>query len=70
MKLKLRSTTPQFKKLAAKTILVVTAAVMALAVPVHVYADRFDDQINALQGEISGYQAEAARLRSERPAPV
>ena len=65
MKLKLRSTTPRFKKVAAKTILVAAAAVMALAVPAQVYADRFDDQINAIQGEISGYQAEAARLRSE-----
>ena len=65
MKLKLRSTTPQLKKFTTKTVLVVTAVAMSLAVPVSVYADRFDDQINAIQNEISGYQNEAARLRSE-----
>ena len=65
MKSKLRSTTPRFKKLAAKTLLVVTALFVAVAMPASVYADRFDEQINAIQNEVSGYQAEAARLRSE-----
>jgi peptidoglycan hydrolase CwlO-like protein len=65
MKLKLRSTTPLLKKVATKTTLVVVAVLMVLAVPISVYADRFDDQINAIQNEVNSYQAEAARLRGE-----
>ena len=65
MKLTRWTTTPKLKPLATKTILVAGAFLMALAVPVSVYADRFDDQINAIQNEVNAYQQEAARLRNE-----
>lgn len=67
--MKLRSTTPASISFTAKTLLVVSVITMAFAVPIQlsntVFADKFDDQINALQNEVSQYQAEAARLNGE-----
>ncbi len=67
--MKQRSTTPVSKGLATRSSLVAGAVMMALAIPLsfgqHVLADRFDDQINALQQEINGYQAQAAALGAQ-----
>ena len=67
--MKQRSTTPVSKGLATKSSLVAGAVMMALTVPLsfgqHVFADRFDDQINALQNEINGYQEQAAALSQQ-----
>lgn len=65
MKIKLRSTTPQLKKLAASFTLVGLAVVISTTSSLHVFADRFDDQINQIQNEVNSYQDQAARLRSE-----
>ena len=65
MKLKHWPTTPKVRKFASKAIFVVGALMMAVAAPVSVYADRFDDQINAIQNEVNSYQQEAARLRGQ-----
>ncbi|MBC7764428.1 CHAP domain-containing protein [Microbacteriaceae bacterium] len=67
--MKQRSTTPVSKGLATKSALVAAAVMMVMAIPIsfgqHVLADRFDDQINALQGEVNGYQAQAAALGAQ-----
>lgn len=67
--MKLRSTTPASIPFMAKSLLVVSAIVVALAIPIHfagsVFADKYDDQINALQQDINKYQAEASRLNGE-----
>lgn len=67
--MKLRTTTPASIPFTAKSLLVVSVIVIAFAVPIHfsstVFADKYDDQINALQQEINKYQAEASRLGGE-----
>ena len=67
--MKQRSTTPVSKGLATKSSLVAGAVMMAMAIPLsfgqRVLADRFDDQINALQQEINGYQQQAAALSAQ-----
>lgn len=67
--MKQRSTTPVSKGLATRSSLVAGAVMMALTIPLsfgqRVLADRFDDQINALQQEINGYQAQAAALGAQ-----
>lgn len=66
-----RSTTPALKPLAAKSVLVATAVVAVLGAPMQllatkpVFADEYDDKINAIQRQIDGYQAEANKLSSE-----
>lgn len=60
------STTPVSKGLVTKSAIVATAVVMAISAPLSMMpqasADKYDDRINALQNEISQYQAEAGRL--------
>lgn len=63
--MKLRSTTPQLKRLAARVTLVSAALLMVLSTPLGVFADRFDEQIAQIQNEVNAYQQEASRLRSE-----
>lgn len=62
-------TTPVSKGLVTRSSLVAAAVVMAVAAPLslsrQVFADRFDDQIKALQSEIDGYQAQAAALSQQ-----
>ena len=60
--MKQKPTTRRFRSLTARTVLVASAAYLVLASPLSVFADRFDDQIRALETEISGYQAQAAEL--------
>lgn len=64
--MKQRSTTPVSKGLVTKSALVASAVLMAFSIPLTfgkmVLADEYDDQINAIQAEIQGYQAQAARL--------
>ena len=53
----------------AKALLVSSVVLMAFAVPMqlsaNVFADKYDDKINALEQQIAGYQAEAGRLAGE-----
>lgn len=67
--MKRRSTTPVSKGLVTKSIIVMAALVMVVAAPLSMMpranADRFDDQINALQQQINQYQAEAGKLRAQ-----
>ncbi len=67
--MKLRTSTPASISFIAKSLLIVSVIVMAFAVPIQlsssVYADKYDDQIRALQQDIDRYQAEAGRLNSE-----
>jgi surface antigen len=50
------------RKAAAGTFL---AVLMAIAPALTASADNFDDQINALQQQVSGYQAQAGQLRAQ-----
>lgn len=69
--MKLVINTNNIKKLFTKYLLVAAALVLAVSVPISffssedAYADKYDDQIRALQIEIDKYNAEAARLREE-----
>lgn len=66
MKNKQQNSTSVFKGLATRSTLVAAAVLMVLAVPLNTaHADRFDDQINALQQQVDAYNNEAARLRGE-----
>jgi surface antigen len=67
--MKQRSTTPVSKGLATRSALVAAAVLVAFSIPVtlgqRVLADKYDDQIRALQQEIGGYQAQAAALNAQ-----
>lgn len=65
MKTKQRSTTPAFKRLATKSALVAGAVMMVIGAPMSVYADRFDEQIRAIQQEVDSFNSEASRLRAQ-----
>lgn len=53
-------------RLTAQTIIALVAAVLCAVFPTaSVYADRFDDQINAIKGQVSQYQDQAAQLHSQ-----
>ena len=60
------STTLVSKGLATKSIIVATAVLAAIAIPVQmsqtVFADKYDDQIAAIQRQINSYQGESSRL--------
>lgn len=65
-----RSTTPVLKPLAAKSLIVASAVIAVLAVPMQlvsrpVFADEYDDKISAIQKQIDGYQSEASKLAGE-----
>lgn len=61
-----RSTTNHFRQKLIRAALVLSALAVSFSLPsLPVAADTYDDQIAALQNQISSYQAEAARLRSE-----
>lgn len=67
--MKQRSTTPVSKGLVTKSIIVATVVLMVAAAPFsmqpRVYADKYDDQIQALQQEIDAYQGEARKLKDQ-----
>ena len=70
--MKLLPTTPVSKGLATKSSLVAAAVVMAIAAPLSfsgkAFADPFQAQIDALNREIEGYQAQAAELSKQADA--
>ena len=67
--MKQRSTTPVSKSFTAKSCLVAAVVLMAIATPIQMgqvaYADRFDDQINAIKREVEQYQARAGELQAK-----
>ncbi|HEY5695437.1 MAG TPA: hypothetical protein VIQ80_01230, partial [Candidatus Saccharimonadales bacterium] len=67
--MKQRSTTPVSKGLVTRSALVAAAVLMVIAAPLSMtpraYADKFDDQIKALQSEIDQYQVQAGQLRTQ-----
>jgi surface antigen/peptidoglycan hydrolase CwlO-like protein len=64
--MKLRSTTPASVSLATRVLLVFIGVLFVVATPVQitqrVFADQYDDQINALQQQINSYNTQAAQL--------
>ena len=67
--MKLRTTTPVSKSLLTRSILVVTTIIFAIAAPIQisqsVSADKYDDQINALNQQKAAYQAQANQLNQQ-----
>lgn len=67
--MKLRTTTPVSKSLLTRSVLVVATIIFAIATPIQisqsVSADKYDDQIAALQQAVSNYQAQADILNSQ-----
>ncbi len=67
MKIRMRTQTNitifgSLRKAAAGTLL---ALLMAISPALSVYADNFDDQINALQQQVSAFQEQAGQLRAQ-----
>lgn len=64
--MKQRSTTPVSMSFAARATVVACAVLMAIATPIQIgktaFADSYDEQIKAINGEISTYQKNAASL--------
>lgn len=67
--MKRRFTTPVSKGLATKSVLVAGVVLMVIAGPLSasekVYADQFDDEINALQNQEAQYKAQAGALSTQ-----
>ena len=67
--MKQRSTTPVSKGMLTRIALITSAVMMVMAAPLatqqRVYADVYDDQINALQNEINQYEAQAGQLSNQ-----
>ncbi|MDK2899150.1 MAG: peptidoglycan DL-endopeptidase CwlO [Patescibacteria group bacterium] len=68
--MKLRITKPASIPFLSKILLVITAIVISVSVPIQmmtksVNADQYDDKINALQEEVNIYNAEAEKLSSQ-----
>lgn len=67
--MKQRSTTPVSNGLATKAISVAVAVLSIIAVPMtmtqQTHADKYDDQIRAIQGQIDSYQAQASELSKQ-----
>ena len=67
--MKQRSTTPVSKSFVAKASLVAAAVLMAVSGPVQMgsvaRADRYSDQIKAIEQEVQGYDSQAAKLAAE-----
>lgn len=67
--MKQRSTTPLSNGIVTKSIIVAIAVLVMVATPLavqpKVYADKFDDQIKAIQREIDAYQNEASKFKDQ-----
>lgn len=68
--MKQRSTTPVSPSVVTRSTIVAAAVLMViastpLAFQPRAYADKFDDQINALQNEIDQYESQAGQLRTK-----
>lgn len=67
--MKQRSTTPVSKGFATKSVLVAATVLMVIATPLSMMprarADKYDDQINALQQQAAAYQAQANQLNAQ-----
>lgn len=67
--MKQRSTTPVSKSFVAKASLVAAAVLMAIAGPVQIgsvaRADKYSDQIKAIEQEVQGYDNEASKLAAQ-----
>ena len=67
--MKLRTTTPVSKSLLTRSVLVVATIIFAIATPIQisqsVSADKYDDQIAALNQQIASYQAQANQLNQQ-----
>jgi len=67
--MKQRSTTPVSTSFTAKAVIVASVILMAIATPIQMStvakADRYDDQISAIQREVDQYQAAAQALSAQ-----
>jgi peptidoglycan hydrolase CwlO-like protein/surface antigen len=68
--MKLRTTTPDSKSFFSKLLLVLTVLVISFVAPLQYMnkqasADKYDDQISALQQQINNYNAQAGQLNAQ-----
>lgn len=63
--MKYKQPTNSLKQFVTRSALVAGAVMMVIGTPMSVYADRFDDEINAIQQQVNQFNSEAARLRSQ-----
>jgi peptidoglycan hydrolase CwlO-like protein len=68
--MKLRTTTPDSKSFLSKALLVLTVIVISFVAPLQYMnkqasADKYDDQINTLQQQITDYNAQASQLNNQ-----
>ena len=67
--MKLRTTTPASKSLMTRSVLVAATIIFAVATPIQisqsVSADKYDDQIAALNQQVAAYQAQASQLNQQ-----
>jgi peptidoglycan hydrolase CwlO-like protein len=67
--MKQRSTTPVSNGIVTKSVLVAAAVLMVMAAPLsmmpRVHADKYDDQINALQSQVNQYKSQASALQTK-----
>jgi surface antigen len=67
--MKLRATTPASVSFLGKSLIVLAVLVVSFVAPLQsmqrVFADQYDDKINALQQDINKYQAQAAQLNAQ-----
>jgi peptidoglycan hydrolase CwlO-like protein len=60
--MKYSSTTPVIKRFVTSSAIVALAVMVSFSSDLPAFADEFDDRINVIQGQIGGYQAQAAAL--------
>ncbi len=67
--MKRRSTTPVSTSLAARAVIVAAAVLIVIATPIQfapkANADKYDDQINAIQKQIDQYESQAGKLQNQ-----
>jgi len=67
--MKLRTTTPASNSLASRVVIIIVCVLLVIAGPLQMArnasADKYDDQINALQKDVDAYNAQTAILASK-----
>lgn len=61
----MKQTSTTVKKMFVRSTLLLCVGLLAFAAPMNVFADRFDDQIKAIESQVAGYQQQAADLRAQ-----
>lgn len=63
--MKQKTKKPTLKQFTTSSTLVAAAVLMVISAPMSVYADQYDDQIQALQSQLSVYRAQASTIHAQ-----